>query len=237
VRLTRSVLALPVLAAALLVPTPAGAAPAQPTVPPDCAVPPDEVDLSQFNVIIGSDRSEVLTGTDGPDAICGRLGNDVIRALGGDDVVLGDTSTFFGNVQAPGGNDVISGGEGDDQILSGPGNDIVSGGGGDDFLALAVGNDIGNGGPGDDGMQGGFGRDILNAGAGADFAAGGPDADIVNGGSGDDFLFGEIEPGASPPPGVELPPPARDICHGGPGSDIGIDCDIAGSIEGDSPPA
>jgi Ca2+-binding RTX toxin-like protein len=44
-------------------------------------------------------------------------------------------TTFFGNVQAPGGNDVILAGAGNDEVLPGPGNDIVDGGSGDDFLA------------------------------------------------------------------------------------------------------
>ena len=87
------------LVGALLLPT--GLAQAV-EVPPDCAVPPF-VDLTQYNVIIGTDDSEVITGTSGADFICGRLGDDTIRSLGGADIVLGDNTTFFGNVGAAGG--------------------------------------------------------------------------------------------------------------------------------------
>jgi Ca2+-binding RTX toxin-like protein len=121
------------LAAALLL-YPATAAQAQAVIPADCAVPPD-IDLTQFNVVIGTDRSEKLVGTEGPDFICGRLGNDVIFGKGGDDLILSDTTTFFGNVSAAGGNDIVFAGAGNDQVLPGPGNDAVDGDGGDDFLA------------------------------------------------------------------------------------------------------
>ena len=79
----RYLLGLSVLVAGVLVPGAASAA--TPAVPPDCAVPP-EVDLTQFHVRVGTNRSEVLRGTAGPDFICGRLGSDVIFAGGGDQI-------------------------------------------------------------------------------------------------------------------------------------------------------
>ena len=66
-----SVLAAVPLAAALLVPMPGALAAVE--LPSDCAVPPF-IDLSKYNVIIGTDSSEVLKGTDGQDFICGLLG-------------------------------------------------------------------------------------------------------------------------------------------------------------------
>jgi hypothetical protein len=91
---TRHILATLPLAAALLLFAPAAAAAhAAVPVPEDCAVPPD-IDLTQFHVVIGSNKSEVLRGTAGPDFICGRLGNDVIFAKGGNDLILSDTTTF-----------------------------------------------------------------------------------------------------------------------------------------------
>jgi hypothetical protein len=117
----RHILASLPLAAALLL-YPASAAQAQVEVPADCAVPPD-IDLTLFHVVVGTDRSERLVGTDGPDFICGRLGNDVIFGKGGDDLILSDTTTFFGNVNAAGGNDIVFAGAGTDQVLPGPGND------------------------------------------------------------------------------------------------------------------
>ena len=130
-----------VLGLAMMVPLPASA---QVTVPEDCAVPPD-INLDDFNVVIGTNASETLVGTEGPDFICGLLGDDVVIALGGDDLILSDTTTFFGNVGAAGGNDTVSAGSGNDEVLPGPGNDTVEGGQGDDFLALAQGNDVGSG--------------------------------------------------------------------------------------------
>jgi Ca2+-binding RTX toxin-like protein len=220
-----------VIALALVAPwvvaAPAGAAV---DVPEDCAVPPD-IDLTQFNVIIGTNASERLEGTDGPDFICGLLGNDVIEAGGGADIVLGDTSTFFGNVQAAGGADRITGGAGDDQILSGPGDDRVNGGSGDDMLALAVGDDTGQGGGGADTVFGGFGRDVVLGGAGADTLVGGQNDDLVNGGPGDDVLFGELPPDSPPPPGGGAAP-GTDRCIGAGGFDVAADCDRTTGVEG-----
>ena len=198
-------------------------------VPEDCAVPPD-IDLDQFNVVIGTNRSESLRGTAGPDFICGRLGSDVIKSFGDDDLVLSDTTTFFGNLEARGGHDVVFAGSGSDQVLPGPGSDTVYGGAGRDFMALAVGLDVGIGGGGADNIIGGFGTDVVRAGPGSDFVAGGPANDVLTGGSGDDFLAGEIPPG--PPPPVPLPPPARnDLCIGSSGFDTAVDCDRLVSIE------
>ena len=217
------------LVGVLLVPTGTAAAV---DLPPDCAVPPF-VDVTQFNVIIGSDAGETITGTAGPDLICGRLGDDTIRSLGGADVVLGDNTTFFGNVGAAGGADTIDAGAGDDQVLPGPGDDVVNGGGGDDFLALAVGNDVAQGGHGDDVANGGFGRDTMVGGPGADVLAGGFHDDLVNGGPGDDLLVGEIPADSPPPPpGVVVPAPAtNDRCVGASGADTAVDCDKVTGVE------
>ena len=202
------------------------------TVPDECAVPPD-IDLTQFNVIIGSDESEVLQGTTGPDFICGLLGDDVIFGYGGDDLILSDTTTFFGNFNAPGGNDVVDAGKGADQVLPGPGDDIVNGGPGADFLALAVGNDYGAGGLGDDVVQGGTGTDHLLGGLRDDVLIGGPGNDEVNGGLGNDFLVGELPPpedGQQPPPFPD-PPSVSDLCIGSRGMDSAFDCDIYRGVE------
>src|SRR3954453_21979109 len=115
----RPLLAVVPLAVAMMLPA-ANAAQAV-TVPADCDPGPDSgVDLSQYNIIIGTNASETLVGSDRPHFICGRLGDDTIFGLGGDDVILGDTATFFGNPNAPGGADVIDAGAGDDQVLAGP---------------------------------------------------------------------------------------------------------------------
>jgi Ca2+-binding RTX toxin-like protein len=204
---------------------PAGAA----EIPEDCAVPPD-IDLSTYNVIIGTDASETIIGTNGPDAICALLGDDRIVALGGDDLILGDTSTFFGNVNAEGGDDTIFAGAGDDEVLPGPGDDTVDGGPGDDFLALAQGNDSAMGGLGADTVIGGIGNDSVFLGPGDDFGAGGPGDDLVDGGAGDDFLAGELPPDSPPP--FPFPPSTADRCVGSAGFDVAVDCDVLVGVEG-----
>src|SRR4029450_6418319 len=128
----RAIIVMVSLVAALLVAVPTAGAQ---ELPEDCAGPP-EIDLSPYNVIIRTNASEPLVGTGAPDFICPLLGDDVIYGLGGNDLILGDTTTFFGNVQAPGGDDTIFAGAGDDEGLSRPGRDTVNGGSRNDLLAL-----------------------------------------------------------------------------------------------------
>ena len=217
------------LVVALMVPW-GGVAQAQDELPADCAVPP-EIDLSLYNVVIGTDASETLTGTEGPDFICGRLGDDVIYALGGDDLILSDTTTFFGNVNAPGGADTVWAGAGNDEVLPGPGDDTVDGGSGDDFLALAVGDDVGQGGQGSDGIIGGFGEDVIVGGPGNDFLAGGFGDDLINGAAGDDFMTGGLPPDEEEPP-IPVPGSGYDRCMGAAGNDTAFDCDVTNNVEG-----
>ena len=221
----RPLLAVIPLALAMMLPS-AQAAQAV-DVPAVCDPGPGSgVDLSQFNIIIGTDASETLTGTEEPDFICGRLGDDTIFGLGDDDVILGDDATFFGNANAPGGADVIDAGAGNDQVLAGPGNDSVNGGSGEDFLALAVGNDTGQGGLGDDSVIGGFGNDTMVGGPGDDVLAGGPGDDLVNGGPGDDFLDGDFPPDDNGNAGPD-PAPNTDRCIGAAGFDLAALCEFA----------
>jgi Ca2+-binding RTX toxin-like protein len=210
------------LAVGLLVPFSTNASAQE--VPPDCAVPPF-IDLTQYNVVIGTNASETLRGTADQDFICGRLGNDVIIALGGDDLILGDTTTFFGDVTAEGGNDQVYAGAGNDEVLSGPGSDFVLGDGGNDSLMLAVGNDTGFGGTGADTIIGGFGRDNISGGDGNDELAGGFNNDVINGNAGNDLLVGE-QPPFTPPPPNPAPPATNDQCIGGTGTDVAFRCDI-----------
>jgi Ca2+-binding RTX toxin-like protein len=223
----RAIVVMVSLVAALLVGAPTAGAQ---ELPADCAVPPD-IDLTQYNVIIGTNASETLVGTEGPDFICALLGDDVIYGLGGDDLILGDTTTFFGNVQAPGGDDTIFAGAGNDEVLPGPGDDTVDGGSGDDSLALAVGDDVGQGGQGSDSVIGGFGQDVVLGGPGDDELAGGFDDDLINGGPGDDFLFGELPGGGEPPPGLPVEPAANDRCIGAAGVDTALECDHTNAVE------
>ena len=100
---------------------------------------------------------------------------------------------------AEGGDDVLSGGAGNDTIDGGRGNDILrgqtgadtlDGGDGADRLLGGRGQDTANGGAGNDRIEGGRGRDTLDGGAGNDRIEGGAGADIINGGTGNDQLEG-----------------------------------------------
>jgi hypothetical protein len=91
---------------------------------------------------------------------------------------------------------VVTGGAGSDRIrgstlseklLGGPGNDIISGGRCDaDILEGGPGNDKLTGGPNDDILRGGAGRDRLFGGRGNDQLFGGPGRDRLVGGPGRD---------------------------------------------------
>ena len=84
-------------------------------------------------------------------------------------IVVNPPDPPAGAILGTGGDDEISGGDGNDVIYSLAGIDIVSGGAGSDTLF---------GGEGDDEMDGGAGNDVLSGGEGADTLLGGAGADI-----------------------------------------------------------
>ena len=99
------------------------------------------------------------------------------------------------------GDDVLSGGNGDDLIFGLGGNDTIDGGNGKDCLV---------GGDGDDVLRGGNGKDVLIGGAGAD-DLGATDGVKENG---KDALYGDEEDD------VLLGGNAPDVLDGGDGDDI-----------------
>lgn len=148
----------------------------------------------------GKDKA-VVNGSDG--------GGDVFEIKAGEDGTVDFARTNFGQftldisnteklvVRGQGGDDVITGGEGlqdlidlklfggagNDQITGGDGNDLLKGNGGDDVLVGFKGADVMKGGGGRDTMiwNNGDGSDIMNGGNGKDTA-------VVNG-SGIDDVF------------------------------------------------
>ncbi len=107
-----------------------------------------------------------------------------------------------------GGNDTISGGNGDDFIVGGDGDDAVDGGNGDDTI---YGDD------GDDTLSGGNGRDTILGGAGNDIIDGDNGPDTISGGDGNDVIVNNrgpstVDPGtgtdACSDSACELPSPA-----------------------------
>lgn len=119
-------------------------------------------------------------------------------------------STFVLNVSVSGhsttsnsvmGSDIISGGEGDDQLFGqgaadtidgGAGNDLIHGGSGADIITGGVGDDVLYGGGGDDQVYGNGGRDVLySSGSGSYF--GGAGSDVIHAASGTpEFLDGGV---------------------------------------------
>jgi hypothetical protein len=126
---------------------------------------------------------------------------------GGNDVLRNESNDLPGKLSGGDGNDLIVsptvqafviGGQGNDSIygssmndfLSGDsGNDYISGGGGDDALDGGSGNDTLDGGEGNDTLKGGQGNDLLLGGDGTDRLNGGDGADTVVASSGGDKLI------------------------------------------------
>lgn len=122
------------------------------------------------------------TGTDGPDSMNASFGVSagVIADPPGTRPGKGP-DTLVGN----GGNDRLSGDDGNDTLEGGTGADSLSGDDGFDWLI---------GGDGDDSLYGGRGRDELNGGVGNDVLLGNSGIDHLVGGVGDDVLHGDDLP-------------------------------------------
>lgn len=84
----------------------------------------------------------------------------------------------------------VTGGDGNDTVLTSTGKDSITGGEGDDVLVGGGGNDTIDGGNGNDNITGASGADVIRTGAGNDTVSGGTGNDTVTGGTGDDSLDG-----------------------------------------------
>lgn len=103
-------------------------------------------------------------GTDaGEELVVEVSGNTVLYGLGGSDRIFGERGV--------GGDDVLIGGSGDDEIRGRRGDDILLGGSGRDRIYGGSGEDDIIGGAGNDYLRGGSGSDdfYLDTGIGADF--------------------------------------------------------------------
>ena len=111
----------------------------------------------------GSDRvdysSRTKPVTADPD---GARGDDGQRGEG--DTIGTDIESLSGGA----GNDMLSGGPGQNSLSGGEGNDKLYGKAGDDYLTGDDGNDYLSGGAGDDGLSADFGSDTMIGGAGVD---------------------------------------------------------------------
>jgi Ca2+-binding RTX toxin-like protein len=100
-------------------------------------------------------------------AVTGGQGDDVIYGLGGDDQLSGGE-----------GDDGVMGGAGADVLYGNGGNDLLVGGAGDDALAGGAGADVLRGSAGNDTLAGNWGRDVLLGGEGTDVLRGGSSGDV-----------------------------------------------------------
>lgn len=84
-----------------------------------------QVDFSDRNAEIGTNRDDPLIGDVGDDAMSGRGGDDSLFGFDGDDLIDGGT-----------GDDELDGGPGNDRLFGGPGEDDLTGGEGADVFAV-----------------------------------------------------------------------------------------------------
>jgi Ca2+-binding RTX toxin-like protein len=117
------------------------------------------------------------------DNIVGRGGNDRLSGLEGNDIVAGGR-----------GNDKLTGNEGDDVLKGGSSKDKLKGSDGDDTLKGGTGKDKLIGNQGDDVLAGGSGKDKLLGKGGDDTLKSGAGGDVLTGGTGaDTFSFGNLK--------------------------------------------
>ena len=116
---------------------------------------------------------------------------DRIAGLGGDDVIYGDSV----DPQGVGGEDLLEGGLGSDQVFGGPENDTLYGW--DAAFDLETVDDADRlfGNAGNDALYAGSYDDWLDGGIGADWLLGGAGNDVLVGDDDDDDLWGDSSPG------------------------------------------
>ncbi|MFD0858216.1 Hint domain-containing protein [Roseovarius aquimarinus] len=196
--------------------------------------------------LVGGPGSDRILGGDGQDTAIGGDGDDFIDTsapLTGANVPLpddgfNDPTGIPADLDTDNDRDLVSGGAGNDTILTGDDADTIDGGAGDDSIDGGLDDDEIAGGDGADFILGGEGSDTLLGGAGDDTIFGGvnnpsatiPDAtdpeldngdDFIDGGDGDDFIDGEDD---------------NDTILGGAGNDTifgGIDDDSIRGQDGD----
>lgn len=114
-----------------------------------------------------------------------------VRMRGNTDIVL-TTSNVMQSMTIDGGsgNDLLTGGGGNNLLIGGSGHDVLYGAAGNDVLLGGDGNDDLFGGSGDDVLVGGNGDDCLDGGTGRDLMIGSQDNDRLKGGDGEDILIG-----------------------------------------------
>jgi len=180
-----------------------------------------------MDLIIGGSGDDQMLGGDGNDSIIGgnrtlqpfmlaEVGADEIDGGAGNDRIIGDSGSVSPLFPASivGGNDTITGGDGDDLIYGMLGNDSIDAGAGADQVYGQAGSDTIVGGDDADRLYGGDASDAIDGGAGNDLVFGQSGNDILLGGNGNDLVRGGI---------------GRDWLSGDAGNDI-----LLGEADGDS---
>lgn len=145
------------------------------------------------SLIAGSVREQVTEQADfitlAPEVQLNALGgNDVITGTNGNDTVDGGSGDD--RLLGRGGSDLLHGAEGSDTLVGGRGNDLLRGGADDDTLSGDGGRDVLRGFTGADDLRGGDGDDVLRGGSSNDALDGGDGSDFLSGGADDDLLQG-----------------------------------------------
>ena len=141
------------------------------------------------DVLYGGDGDDVIEGNGGDDSIFGGNGSDTVDGGDGNDYIDTSSDLVLPNpdVGYPGvypadtdphdDKDLVTGGAGNDTIITGDDDDTVFGGDGDDHIST------------------GFDDDYVEAGAGDDTITGSEGNDEIYGGDGDDTIYGGLPPG------------------------------------------
>lgn len=193
--------------------------------------------------IEGGTGDDAIEGGDGDDTVYGGTGDDKIAGGDGDDEVYGGDGDDYIDTSAP-----LSAGPLPDRGYPGlfpadsdpfNDNDFVSGGAGNDTIITGDDEDDISGGAGNDTINAGFDDDSIEGGAGDDFIVGGEGSDKIDGGTGNDTIYGGLDPSfpdaLNIPDSIDLVPDnGRDLIHGGDGNDTIFGQDDDDVIYGDA---
>ncbi|PLS23173.1 calcium-binding protein [Neptunicoccus cionae] len=136
-------------------------------------------DVLNINAVGASDAFKLPTELelDGGVVFRGSSHNDMMTSGDGDDELSGRS-----------GRDSLDGGAGDDTVEGGAGNDELGGGSGNDNVSGNTGHDAIYGGSGDDTLNGDGGKDYISGGDDDDQIFGGGGKDEIEGGNGNDII-------------------------------------------------
>jgi Ca2+-binding RTX toxin-like protein len=102
--------------------------------------------------LFGGSGPDVLTGSDAPNTLVGGAGDDRLTGLGGNDELAGGTGLGPPSPADDATADILSGGDGDDRLSTGPGGSVDAGPGADTIAIHGAAR-----------VSGGPGRDALTA--------------------------------------------------------------------------